>query len=90
MWNKLFKKKEKKQSSKSGNKSESDKINQAAASSSGCFSFRGGQKLSGDFYKPIDTFNFLQYESEAYRNPGEARICFVSVDWVIRNNVRKG
>lgn len=77
MWNKLFKKKEKKQS-KPPNKSESDTANQATASSK-CFSFRGGRKPNGDHYRPSDNFHYLQYESEAYRNPGEASLALIEL-----------
>lgn len=77
MWNKLFKKKEKKQS-KPPNKSiaSSDATNQ---SSSKCFSFRTARKAYGDHYKPSDNFHYLQYESEAYRNPGEASFALIEL-----------
>lgn len=68
MWNKLFRKKQ----SKVSNKSPADESKQAPASTTKCFSFRGGRKPNGgDSYRPNNNFHYLQYESEIYKRPGE-------------------
>lgn len=79
MWNKLFKKKEKKQSkpiNKSIATTSSDATNQSASK---CFTFRTARQAYGDQYKPTDNFHYLQYESEAYRNPGEASLALIEL-----------
>lgn len=69
MWNKLFKKKQ----SKPSNKSPAD-ASTAKQAPTKCFSFRTGRKPRDEHYKFADSNQFLQYESEIYRKPGEVDV----------------
>lgn len=71
MWNKLFKKKQSKPSNKSP---PGDAPTTAKQAPTKCFSFRTGRKARDEHHKFADSYQFLQYESEIYRKPGEAGV----------------
>ena len=75
MWNKLFKKKQSKQSDKSQAVfSEVRKVKQRPTSTTKCFSFRNaGTKMNGNDHYMLskENFPFFQFESEIYKKPGE-------------------
>ena len=73
MWNKLFKRKQ----SKISNKSEVDETKQKPSSTTKCFTFRSERKPTRDHYKLNDNFDYLEYQSEIYKRPGEAQCIFV-------------
>lgn len=71
MWNKLFKKKQSKQSNKSP---QGDVTKPTPATTTKCFSF-GAKKASKDnYYRFSENNHFLQYESEIYKTPGEVEL----------------
>lgn len=76
MWNKIFKKKQSKQSNKS-HSADVTKVKRTPTAA-GCFSFRNARKsTSGDggdrYMLSNEHFPYLQYESEIYMKPGEKR-----------------
>lgn len=75
MWNKLFKKRQSKQSDKSQQLvSEVRKVKQRPESTAKCFNFRatGTKTNRNDHYMlSKENFPFFQFESEIYKKPGE-------------------
>lgn len=76
MWNKLFRKRSKSAANKADNRSNTSEIRPATTK---CFSFGRAkfEENKSTYTLSSDNFQYLQYESEVYKKPGEKISIFI-------------